>query len=215
MTVALVAVVGCGGGAASPSPAATPRAPGDRAHSVLAEDERYRPSYGKAELAAALTTERATVAVGERQVGELEARSSAGDDRVRAAKADLAVRRRFVGALEACDADGRWCPPRLDDPPWTYELETAPAVDPPMTATLRYDLASWRVLADELHGRACACRTIACVDSVSFAIDTLEQRPVAVVRGDEVASGSLTWGRECLFRLRGKAVVRPIRSAAD
>ena len=208
MTAALVAVAGCGGPAAV-SPPAAPRAARDRAHAGFAAEELYRPPYGKEELAAALTAERAAATVNERQLGELEARSAPGDDRVRAAEADLAVRRRFVAALEACADDGRWCPPRLDDPPWSYPPETALAADPPMTAELRYDLASWRALAAELHGRACACRTRACVESLDVAIDQLEPRPVAVVRGDEVATARLTWARECLFRLRGKAALRP------
>ena len=69
---------------------------------------------------------------------------------------------------------------------------------------LRFDLESWQKVAAELHGRACACRTIACVDSMGVAIDQLEPRPMPEVRGDEVASQSITRARECLFRLRGK-----------
>jgi len=208
VTVVLAAVAGCGEPAAVAPPAA-PRSASARAPSGFATEPRYQPPYGKAELAAALTAERSAVTASERQLSELEARSGAGDDRVRAAQADLAVRGRFVAALETCAADGRWCPPRLDDPPWTYALDTAPSVDPPMTAELRYDVASWRVLAAELHGRACACRTVACVESLDFAIDKLEPRPVAVVRGDEAATASLTWARECLVRLRGKGWRRP------
>src|SRR2546430_1412214 len=77
----------------------------------------------------------------------------------------------------------------------------------PRPAALRYDLGGWRALAAELHGRSCACRTLACVDGVGAAIDQLEQRTPLAVQGDETAALSVTRARECLFRLRGKAVV--------
>lgn len=177
-----------------------------------------QPAYDKAALRAQLTTERATVAAIERQLGELEARSTvASDDRLRAAHADLAVRRQFVAALEACEAIGRWCPPRLDDPPWTFDPPSGPqpGADPPMTAALQFDLAGWRALASELHGRACACRTLTCVDSLDGALAALEPRPAAAVRGDEAATASVTWARECLFRLRGKLAFRSVHAIAE
>lgn len=174
-------------------------------HTQLAADDTYQPSYGKAELERALIAERGAEATGERQVGDLEAKDDA--DGLRVALADLGVRRRFIASLEACQAAGRDCPPRLDDPPWRFDVEVEGA-RPPLDAPLRFDLDDWRKLAAELHGRACACRTIGCVDSLGVAIDELEPRPMQDVRGDEAASASITRARECLFRLRGRATVR-------
>lgn len=219
----------CGGAGATVPPPAEPEAP----HSALADEELYRPSYGKPELQRALIAERAAEATGERKVSELEARSAeAGDgpasprrgvaptpqpaaspvdDQLRGALVDLAVRRRFIATLEACQAAGRFCPPRLDDPAWSFDPDPERPADPPMTSTLRFDLDSWRNLAAELHGRACACRTMACVDTVGVAIDLLERRPMARVQDDDAATASITQARGCLFRLRGKA---PIPTAA-
>jgi hypothetical protein len=179
-------------------------------HSALADEDHDKPSYGAPELQRALIADRGAEATGERMVAELEARASspAVDDQLRVAVADLAVRRRFIATLEACEATGRWCPPRLDEPAWAFDPDPDAPVSPPMTAALRFDLHGWRDLAVELHGRACACRTLACVDSVGVAIDQLEARPVPDVQGDEAASRSITRARECLFRLRGKAVKR-------
>jgi hypothetical protein len=171
----------------------------------LAEEDRFVPGYGKPELQKALISERAAEATAERVAGELQI---TGDDRYRIVIGDLAVRRRFIVALEACESTGRDCPPRLDDPPWAFDLEAEPPLDPPMTATLRFDLDSWRVLATELHGRACACRTIYCLDSTMVAIDQLEKRPMPDVLGDDAATLSITRARECLFRLRGKQRAR-------
>lgn len=178
--------------------------------SALAADDRYQPPYGKAELARALISERGAEAAAERQVTELEARPSdpATDDQLRIAIADLAVRRRFRVALEACEVAGAWCPPRLDDPAWTFEPDGDRPGEPPVTATLRFDLESWRALSAELHGRACACRTQACVDSVGAAIDLLEPRPMPPARDDDAAAASIVRARECLFRLRGKVAIR-------
>lgn len=163
------------------------------------------PSYSKSELQRALERERGAEASAERLVSDLEAkdRDTAGDDQLRVATADLAVRRNFIASLEACAAGGS-CPPRLDDPPWAFDPDSGKQIAPPVTATLRFDLGSWRKLAAELHGRACACRTIACVDSVGVAIDELEQRPMPDVQGDDEASLSITRARQCLFRLRGR-----------
>ena len=168
--------------------------------STLADEDVYRPSYDRSDLQQALIAERAAEATAERRVAELEQK---GDyDTRRVAREDLAVRRRFIASLEACEASGRVCPPRLDDPAWTFDVEgDAP---PKLETHLRFDLESWRKVAAEMHGRACACRTLACVDSVGVAIDQLETRPMPDVQGDEAASVSITWARECLYRLRGK-----------
>jgi len=83
-----------------------------------------------------------------------------------------------------------------------------------VTATLRFDLESWRALAAELHGRACACRTLACVDSVGVAIDQLETRPMPQVASDDAAATAITRARECLFRLRGKSAMRTAAAPA-
>jgi len=215
--VALGIALGCGGSGVGNPPAVDP---GDPPHSVLAEDELYKPDYGKPALRAALVAERGLAASAERLVDDLAARQPDApvDDQLRQAVADLAVRRRFIATLEACEAEGRWCPPRLDDPAWTFDPDpprsSGPA-DPPMTATLRFDLASWRGLAAELYGRACACRTMACVDGVGVAIDELETRPAAQVQSDEMATGSIASARECLFRLRGKSLTRAVLHAAE
>jgi hypothetical protein len=183
-------------------PGTTPRAPADEIvapSGTLAGDEAYRPDYGRDELERALTHERGAEASAEVHVRELEARGD--DDQLRRAVADLAVRRRFIASLEACQATGEVCPPRLDDPPWTFAIDgdAPPRLDTP----LRFDLATWRTLAAELHGRACACRTLSCVDSMFVAIEQLETRPMPDVQGDEDASRSVTRARECLYRLRG------------
>lgn len=204
---------GCGGPAASRPP---PDEPSGASHAILADEDVDRPSYGKAELGKALIAERAAEATLERRVAELEGRSDdAADDPLRIAIADLAVRRRFIATLEVCEATGRRCPPRLDDPPWTYDPDPDRPGDPPLVAPLRFDLDSWRTVAAELHGRACACRTIACIDSVGVAIDELEARPMPVVQGDDQAATDVTRARECLFRLRGKSAIRPAVAPAE
>lgn len=184
-------------------------------HGQLAAEDRFVPSYGKPELQKALIAERAAEATGERIVAELEAKSGDVRDQLRVAVADLAVRRRFIAMLEACEASGASCPPRLDDPSWTFDPDPDTVVAPPLTSALRFDVESWRTIGTELHGRACACRTISCVDSLGVAIDQLEKRPIADVQGDEAASGSITRARECLFRLRGRALLRSSTSVQD
>jgi hypothetical protein len=192
-----------------------PSEPGDSSHSELADEDLYKPAYGKAELERALIAERGAEASGERLVAELET-SAASDDRLRVASADLQVRRRFIASLEACEASGHTCPPRLDDPPWAFDPDPdGGAVAPRIDAPLRFDLASWQKIAAELHGRACACRTVACVDSMGVAIDQLEHKPMPDVEGDEVASQSITRARECLFRLRGKKTMPTARPIDD
>jgi hypothetical protein len=164
----------------------------------LALDDEPAPSYDAAALEQALIAERGAEASDEQ-------RADAAPDDVELA-ANLAVRRRFIASLESCQATKHHCPPRLDDPKWTWD-PMAPGVDttkPPLDAPLRFDVDDWRKLADELHGRACACRTIACVDSLDVTIELLEARPMPDVRGDAAASASITGARECLFRLRGR-----------
>ncbi len=179
----------------------------------LAEEDRFVPSYGKAELQRALIAERGAEASGERKVRDLEAlvasgATMAGSDRLRVALSDLAVRRRFIASLEACESQGQWCPPRLDDPPWMFDPDPDAGGTPPLEAPLRFDLDSWRVIAAELHGRACACRTLGCIDSLDVAIEQLEKRPMPAVQDDDAATLSVTRARECLFRLRGKKPFR-------
>lgn len=166
-------------------------------HESLASEDDFQPSYGKADLEKALIGERGAES-------QLEAQ---GDD----AAADLAVRRRFIASLEACQQSGRTCPPRLDEPAWSYDVESD--ADPKLDAPLRFDVDDWRAIASELFGRACACRTASCVDSMEVAIGKLETRPMPDVRGDEEASLSITRARECLTRLRGKD--RTYRSSVD
>jgi len=169
----------------------------------LADEVFFRPTYGKAELQRALITERGGEASAERLVTELEAKDGT-DDRLRFARADLDVRRRFIASLEACEVSGRTCPPRLDDPAWAFDPDPDVQAPPKLDTPLRFDLASWQKVAAELHGRACACRTLTCVDSMAVAIEQVETRPMPDVQGDETATQSITWARECLFRLRGK-----------
>src|SRR5688572_6159753 len=169
----------------------------------LAAEDQHVPTYGKPEIQRALIGERAAEASGERLVAELESKPGI-DDRLRIAIADLAVRRRFIKTLEACESHGRFCPPRLDDPPWSYEIDGDQFAIPPLESPLRFDEASWRTIATEMHGRACACRTLSCIDSIGVVLNRLEKRPMPEVQGDDAASASITRARECLFRLRGK-----------
>lgn len=217
--LALAAAAACGGGggagaagagAGAASGGSTgPRQPSDpaTAHTSFAEEDRVVPGYGKADLSRALIDERAAEATAERAISELAAKdpsTPADDDRLRIVAADLAVRRRFIASLEACEATGDRCPPRLDDPPWTYDVGAEPPPPPPLDAELRFDLTSWRKVAAELHGRACACRTVACLDSLGVAIDRLDGRPMPQVQDDDAATLSITRARECLARLRGR-----------
>jgi len=210
----LALAAGCAGGNSVRPP---PSDPDDQPRSTLAAEDAYKPSYGKAELQKALIAERGAEATAERRVADLEARPADTliADQLRVATADLGVRRRFIQTLEACDAAGRWCPPRLDDPPWAFDPDPDGPPDPPMTAALRFDHEGWRALAGELHGRACACRTISCVDSVGVAIDQLELRTALAIQDDETATLSVTRARECLFRLRGKAAMRPLPAPVE
>ncbi|MBA3539325.1 MAG: hypothetical protein H0T79_06825 [Deltaproteobacteria bacterium] len=183
------------------------RSPGDHGEAAtgeVAEDDDVKPTYSPAELGRALIAERGLEAIAERVVADHERADHdlATSEPMRVAVADLAVRRRFIATLESCQASGRWCPPRLDERPFAFELDP-PDPRPPLDTPLRFDLTTWRTLTAELHGRACACRTIACVDAIGVAIDQLEPEPTREVQGDELASDSLTRARQCLFRLRG------------
>lgn len=165
----------------------------------MAEDDEPPPAYDQAAVGMALIAERAAEVKNEREVREAEA----GDpDQLRIALADLAVRRRFIAILEICEAQGKLCPPRLDEPAWPHgpDYEGDPKLDVP----LRFDLASWQKVTAELHSRACACRTLSCIDSLDVTIHKLEGRPTDEVQGDEAATTSITRARACLFRLRGR-----------
>ncbi len=219
--VFIAVVTGCGPHVAT-MPPVTPL-PAPLPATVLATPDDYQPSYGKPELERALIAERGVEAALETKIAQMQVNLDAQldhvvaqtiDDEVRAATADLAVRRQFIAMLEACERDGQLCPPRLDEPAWSFDPESDSA-DPPLDAALRFDLADWQTIAAELHGRACACRTLACVDSMGVAIDRLETRPMHDVRGDETASESITRARQCLFRLRGRAGKVRARPAAD
>src|SRR5262249_46354024 len=142
-----------------------------------------------------------------RGAGQSDPATPAPEAQPGAASPALAVRRRFIATLEVCEATQRRCPPRLDDPPWAYDPDPDQPSEPPLAAPLRFDLESWRAIAAELHGRACACRTIACVDSLGVAINELEPRPMPAVQGDEQAATDITRARECLYRLLGKSAI--------
>ena len=129
-------------------------------------------------------------------------------DQLRIAGADLAVRRRFIASLAACNATGQVCPPRLDDPPWTFDRRSRCRSEARHAAALRRRRAGRRSSA-ELHGRACACRTIACVDSMFVAIDRLEKRPMPEVQDEDIARTSIVRARDCSV-----PVARPARYAA-
>ncbi|MBV8762466.1 MAG: hypothetical protein JO257_34600 [Deltaproteobacteria bacterium] len=201
----LLLVAACGG--SSPSP----QHPGGGSdttlatHDQLAGDDDFQPPYNKADLEKALIAERAAEATAEKAV--MDADFKGDDDAKRAAAADLAVRRRFIASLEVCQSQGHECPPRLDDPAWTYDASSD--ADPKLDTPLRFDLEDWQKVTAELHARACACRTAACVASMDAAIDTLEARPMQDVRGDATASLSVTRARECLTRLAGRGRTYP------
>lgn len=197
LLVVLALMAACHGSGGAPAPHRSGDT-GITTHEGLAGADEYQPSYGKADLENALIAERAAESTGEKAIED-----AADDDARLAATADLAVRRRFIASLEACQESGHNCPPRLDDPAWTYDPSSD--ADPKLDTPLRFDLDDWQKVAAELHGRACACRTKACVESMDAAIDKLEARPMRDVRGDETASQSLTRARECLTRLAGRA----------
>jgi len=202
---AFLIACGGGGGAGRSGPVETGTI------AKLAEDDQFVPAYDKADLSRALISERGLEASAERQVRDIEAlvaagSTSAGTDRLRVALNDLAVRRRFIATLESCQLQGRWCPPRLDEPAWVYDPAGEDPV--PLDTNLRFDLDTWRKITAELHGRACACRTVLCIDGVDVAITQLEERPMRAVQEDDTAIQAITRARECTFRLRGKKLFR-------
>lgn len=166
----------------------------------MAEDEPA-PPYGKDELDKALAAERDQLARADEEVRDAETKVS-DETHLRIAIANAAIRRRFVHTLEVCAASARLCPPRLDERPWSYAVESD--TDPALDVPLRFDLDSWRKVAAELHGRACTCRTIDCIESAEAAIARLEVRPMPDVQADDDATMSVTRARDCLMRLRGK-----------
>jgi hypothetical protein len=175
-------------------------------HTQLAADDDIHPGYSNPDLEKALIAERGAEATNERRVADAEAKGDS--DALVVATADLHVRQRFIKSLETCQQSGHLCPPRLDDPAWKYDYATDGA-KPTLDTVLRFDLADWRAMTTELHGRACACRTIACVESMDVALNDLETHPTEDVRADEQAITELTHARECLFRLRGKSMAKP------
>jgi hypothetical protein len=166
----------------------------------MADDEPTAPPpYSKEELQRVLFGEHEAIANAERAAAEL-AGDPAPDRRLGAALLDLGVRRRFAAMLEHCQDTGRHCPPRIDEPAWSYDVDGA--ADPKLDTPLRFDRDDWRKIGAELHGRACACRTLDCIDSLGVAIDVLEKRPMREVVADDTAIASITHARECLFALR-------------
>lgn len=196
----------CGAPASRPTSTLPGASGAGPATGAFAEADVTAPPYGDAELQRTLSGEYVAAAAAERQVTELETAGAvdATDERLRTARRDLAVRRRLIATLESCRATRQACPPLLDEQPFVFDPDASPAVPPPLTAPLRFDVDTWRQIARELHGRACACRTGACVDGIGAAIEQLEPRPRPEVAGDELASGALTHARECLLVLRGK-----------
>jgi hypothetical protein len=169
-------------------------------HERMAEDDPGPPPpYSKDEAQRVLFGEHDAIDKAERAASEL-AEDPGPDRRLASALLDIAVRRRFAAMLERCAETGRGCPPRLDEPAWSYDVDGA--ADPKLDTPLRFDRDNWRKIANELHGRACACRTLDCIDSLGVAIDVLEKRPMREVAADDAAVASITRARECLFALR-------------
>ena len=190
------ALAACTHGTSTANPGRDPNA----SHTTLAVDDDPTPPYDKAALQMAIIAERAAEARNEREVSDAEVASD--PDRLRITQANLAVRRRFIRILEICEATDRLCPPRLDEPVWPYPADSEE--DPKLDVPLRFDLGSWQKVTTELHGRACACRTLACIDSMDAEIGRLETRPIEDVQADDTAIAELTGARECLLRLRGR-----------
>jgi hypothetical protein len=195
--VLLLALVACSG-AGAPHKATGWSDPASQTHSQLAAYDEAAPTYDRADLERTLTAERAAALAASGEIAQLE---QGEPETLRIALADLAVRRRFIATLEVCKADEHLCPPRLEESAWTGspDGETDPKLDVP----LRFDADSWRKVASELHGHACACRTLACVDSIDATLNRLETRPMPEVQSDDAALVELTRARDCLMRLRG------------
>lgn len=157
----------------------------------MSDDEEPPPKYHRSDLEDVLDAERVKVA----------AMSDEERD-------DILVRKRFIETLELCKATGTYCPPRIDEPAWTFEADSE--ADPKLENPLRFDVDSWRKVSTELHGRACACRTIGCIDTLEVAIQRLEVRPMPDVQSDDFAAIEIVRARDCLARLRGRhALPRP------
>lgn len=179
----LVALAACGPGA--PPQAGTGADVITYHKAELSDDEEPPPKYHRSDLDDVLEAERAKLA------------AMSDEDRD-----NILVRKRFIQTLELCKTTGTNCPPRIDEPAWTFEADSAG--DPKLDSPLRFDVDSWRKLATELHGRACACRTVGCVDTVEVAIQRLEVRPTPDVQSDDFAAIEIVRARDCLARLRGR-----------
>ena len=151
----------------------------------LSEDDEPPPKYHRSDLDDVLEAERAKVA------------AMSDEDRD-----NILVRKRFIEILELCKTTGTNCPPRIDEPAWTFEADSE--ADPKLETPLRFDVDSWRKVSAELHGRACACRTIGCIDTLEVAIQRLEVRPMPDVQSDDFAAIEIVRARDCLARLRGR-----------
>lgn len=208
--LALVVVVSACGAPASVSRGSTQRGGSSEAtadpnlathEGFLADDDGASPRYSRADLDKAIAGEHAALDAADAQLATLAA-DARPDDAAAALLADRGVRARFVTWLEACRDGGKSCPPRLDERPFTYDL--ASDKDPKLDVPLRFDLADWRLMTAELHERACACRTLTCVDALDAVANALEARPMPQVTADDAAIASLTRARMCLMRLRGR-----------
>jgi hypothetical protein len=207
----VLAVTACGGGTSVSSPDTLGSTGGSTTrtsernistHEAFpADDDALAPNYGRAELDRAITAEHTALDTAVQQLAGLEA-DARPDDALHIALADRDVRQRFLAALETCRDDGRRCPPRLDDRPFPYELDGSK--DPKLETKLRFDVEDWRAVTAELNERACACRTVACIDALDAATTTLEARPMPQVLADDAATESLARARTCLMRLRGR-----------
>jgi hypothetical protein len=179
-----------GAGAGSDQPVSDPNLATHE--TFLTEDDIAPSGYGRPDLDRAIAAEHAALDTADTALATL-----ANDP-----KPDRGVRQRFVATLESCRDSNRRCPPRLDDRPFAYD--PASDKDPKLDTPLRFDLEDWRNVTAELHERACACRTLACVDAVDAAMNALEARPMPQVTADDAAITSLTRARACAMRLRGR-----------
>lgn len=151
----------------------------------MSDDEEPPPKYHRSDLEDVLDAERAKVA------------AMSEEDRD-----NILVRKRFIETLELCKATGTYCPPRIDDPVLAFDVDGDS--DPKLESPLRFDVDSWRKVSTELHGRACACRTVGCIDTLEVAIQRLEVRPMPDVQSDDLAAVEIVRARDCLARLGGR-----------
>ena len=179
----LLALAACGPGA--PPQAGTGADVITYHKAELSDDDEPPPKYHRSDLEDVLEAERAKVA------------AMSDEDRD-----NILVRKRFIETLELCKATGTSCPPRIDEPAWTFEADSD--TDPKLENPLRFDVDGWRKVSTELHGRACACRTIGCIDTLEVAIQRLEVRPMPDVQSDDFAAIEIVRARDCLARLRGR-----------